>query len=239
VKNGNSECELSRLDSQGVDLSILTSDRRRSTRRQMSMTSKVSVVPENLRGVPQANPEDALARARKLMAEAVGIDSHIDTIQRVLVMGEDLGQQHDLGHVDFPRLREGGMNAPFFAFWVPVLFRGAEAVRRTLDLRDAMQSVLDTHRNQIELATTAEDIRRIVKAGKISAFLTIEGGHTIDDDLRVLRMYYRLGMRSMTLTHARNTDWADSASDTPACRSEAVSHGLLLSLIREGCTARG
>lgn len=175
-----------------------------------------TIVPENLRGVNQANPEDRLRRARKLMAEAIGIDSHIDTIQRVLVMAEDLGKRHDAGHVDIPRLREGGMHAPFFAFWVPVFFRGAEAVRRTLDLRDAMQSVLDTHKDQIELATTAADIERVVKAHKIAAFLTIEGGHAIDDDLRVLRMYYQLGIRSMTLTHARNNNWADSANDTPA-----------------------
>ena len=174
-----------------------------------------TAVPEKLRGVNQADRERTLARARKLMAGVVGIDSHIDTIQRVFVMGEDLGKRHDTGHVDIPRLREGGMHAPFFAFWVPVFFRGAEAVRRTLDLRDGMQSVLDTHKDQIELATTAADIRRIVKAGKISAFLTIEGGHAIDDDLGVLRMYYQLGIRSMTLTHARNTNWADSANDTP------------------------
>ena len=175
-----------------------------------------TIVPGSLRGVNQANPEDRLARARKLMAEAIGIDSHIDTIQRVLVMAEDLGKRHDAGHVDIPRLREGEMHAPFFAFWVPVFFRGAEAVRRTLDLRDAMQSVLDRHKDQIELATTAADIERIVKAHKIAAFLTIEGGHAIDDDLRVLRMYYHLGIRSMTLTHARNNNWADSANDTPA-----------------------
>jgi membrane dipeptidase len=156
-----------------------------------------------------------VAAARKLMAEAVGIDSHIDTIQRVM-MGDDLCKRHDAGHVDLPRLREGEMHAPFFALWVPVFFRGAEAVRRTLDLRDAMQSVLDEHADQIELATTASDIERIVKAHKIAAFLTIEGGHSIDDDLHVLRTYYRLGIRSMTLTHARNTNWADSASDTPA-----------------------
>jgi hypothetical protein len=61
------------------------------------------------------------------------------------------------------------MDAPFFAFWVPVFFHGAEAVRRTLDLRDAMQSVLDAHKDQIELATTAADIRRIVRASKIAA----------------------------------------------------------------------
>ncbi|HKV95688.1 MAG TPA: dipeptidase [Candidatus Angelobacter sp.] len=148
------------------------------------------------------------------MAEAIGIDSHIDTVQRVM-MGDDLSKRHDAGHVDIPRLREGEMHAAFFALWVPVFFRGAEAVRRTLDLRDAMQSVLDRNADQIELATTASDIERIVKAHKIAAFLAIEGGHSIDDDLHVLRTYYRLGVRSMTLTHARNTNWADSASDTP------------------------
>jgi membrane dipeptidase len=182
----------------------------------MSATSNAQTnAPENLRGTTQANSENPLLPARELLAEAIGIDSHIDTIQRVLVMGEDLGERHDTGHVDLPRLREGGMRAPFFAFWVPVFFRGAEAVRRTLDLRDAMQSVFDTYKDQIELATTAADIERIVKAQKIAAFLSIEGGHAIDDDLRVLRMYYQLGIRAMTLTHARNNNWADSANDTP------------------------
>jgi membrane dipeptidase len=153
--------------------------------------------------------------ARKLAVKAIGIDSHIDTIQRVLVMGEDLGERWDVGHVDIPRLRAGGTHAPFFALWVPVYFSGAEAVRRTLDLRDAMQSVLDAHKDQIELATTAADIKRIVKAHKIAVFLTVEGGHTIDDDLRVLRMYYQLGIRSMTLTHSRNNNWADASTDIP------------------------
>src|SRR5215475_6728482 len=185
----------------------------------MAVTTQVSstksVLHQELGDLDHANLEGRLARARKLMTEAVGIDSHIDTIQRVM-MGEDLGERHDVGHADLPRLRDGEMHAPFFALWVPVFYQGAESVRRTLDLRDAMQSVLDTYKDQIELATTAADIERIVKAGKISAFLTIEGGHTIDDDLRVLRMYYRLGIRSMKLTHARNTNWADSSSDTSA-----------------------
>ena len=174
-----------------------------------TMTLETNGNPELL------TPKKIPARARKLASEAIGIDSHIDTVQRVLVMGEDLGKRWDAGHVDIPRLQEGGTHAPFFALWVPVYFPGAEAVRRTLDLRDAMQSVLDTHKDQMELATTAADIRRIVKAGKISVFLTVEGGHTIDDDLRVLRMFYQLGVRSMTLTHSRNNNWADSATDKP------------------------
>jgi len=169
-----------------------------------------------MKAIPQElEQRNVPAPARKLAAEAIGIDSHIDTVQRVLVMGEDLSKRWDVGHVDIPRLRAGGTHAPFFALWVPVYFSGAEAVRRTLDLRDAMQSLLDTHKDKIELATTAADIKRIVKSNKIAAFLTVEGGHTIDDDLRVLRMYYQLGIRSMTLTHSRNNNWADSSTDTP------------------------
>src|SRR5258705_4731141 len=159
--------------------------------------------------------QDEMARARRISAEAIGIDSHIDTIQRVLIGGADLSKRLPFGHVDIPRLHEGGTKAPFFALWCPVYYKGAEAVRRTLQLRDAMQSVFDAHPDQIELATSAAAIERIVKAKKIAAFLTIEGGHQIDNDLAVLRMYYRIGMRSMTLTHFRNNDWADSSTDTP------------------------
>jgi membrane dipeptidase len=185
----------------------------------MSVTHKKSSGTTAVLDAPRRSKTQELgdipARARKLAAEAIGIDSHIDTVQRVLVMGEDLAKRWDVGHVDIPRLREGGTHAPFFALWVPTYFPASEAVRRTLDLRDAMQSLFDKHRDQIEHATTATDIERIVKAGKIAAFLTVEGGHTIDDDLRVLRMYYQLGIRSMTLTHSHNNNWADSSTDEP------------------------
>jgi len=92
--------------------------------------------------------DDIPARARKIASEAIGIDSHIDTVQRILVMDEDLGKRWDVGHVDIPRLHEGGTHAPFFALWVPVYFPGAEAVRRTLDLRDAMQTLFETHKDK-------------------------------------------------------------------------------------------
>jgi hypothetical protein len=128
-----------------------------------------------------------VAAARKLMAEAVGIDSHIGMIQRV-VMGDDLGKRHDAGHVDLPRLREGEMHAAFFAPWVPVFFRGAEAVRRTLDLRDAMQSVLDEHADQIELAATASDIEQIVKA-HIALTCFAEQKNTVVDLEETVRVY--------------------------------------------------
>jgi len=159
-----------------------------------------------------------LTAASGLFAQApryLGIDTHIDTAQRVLIGHVDLAKRLPDGQVDIPRLKEGGMNAPFFALWVPTYYKGAEAVRRTLDLRDAMQGVFDRYPDQIEMATTAGDLERIVKSGKIAAVLTLEGGHQIDDDLAVLRMYQRMGIRAMTLTHFRNNNWADSSTDRP------------------------
>jgi membrane dipeptidase len=157
--------------------------------------------------------------AAGLFAQApryLGIDTHIDTAQRILIGHVDISQRLPDGQVDIPRLKEGGMRAPFFALWVPTYYKGSEAVRRTLDLRDAMQGVFDRYPDQIEMATTAGDLERIVKSGRIAAVLTLEGGHQIADDLAVLRMYQRMGIRAMTLTHFRNNNWADSSTDKPA-----------------------
>ena len=156
--------------------------------------------------------------AAALFAQApryLGIDTHIDTAQRILIGHVDISQRLPDGQVDIPRLKEGGMREPFFALWVPTYYKGSEAVRRTLDLRDAMQGVFDRYPDQIEMATTAGDLERIVKSGKIAAVLTLEGGHQIADDLAVLRMYQRIGIRAMTLTHFRNNNWADSSTDKP------------------------
>jgi membrane dipeptidase len=166
-------------------------------------------------GPAHAQAPDAAERARRIHASLIGIDSHIDTLQRVLNGGEDISRRTGRGHVDLPRLKDAGMVAPYFALWVPTFYKGSEAVRRTLQLRDAMQSVLDAHPDQIELATTAADVERIAGAGRIAAVLTLEGGHQIADDLGVLRMYHRLGIRSMTLTHFRHNNWADASTDRP------------------------
>src|SRR5437667_10456560 len=157
-------------------------------------------------------PDEA---ARRIQSGVLGVDTHNDTVQRVIYFNADLGKRSSEGMIDLPRLREGGIHVPFFALWVPTYYKGSEAVRRTLDLRDAMQRVLDKYPDQIELATSAHDIERIIGQKKIAAVLTIEGGHQIADDLSVLRMYRRMGVLSMTLAHFRNDDWADSATDKP------------------------
>ena len=148
------------------------------------------------------------------------VDTHNDTAQRVLIEKADLGQRTKDGTIDLPRLREGGVMVPFLALWVPTYYKGSTAVQRTLDLRDAMQGVLDKYPDQIELATSLSDIKRITGQKKIAAIFTAEGGHQIDNDLGVLRMYRRMGILAMTLTHFRNNDWADSSTD------KEVHHGL-------------
>ncbi len=159
--------------------------------------------------------QSADANARRIQAGVIGIDGHNDTVQHIIYDKVDIGTRLSTGMIDIPRLHEGGVHAPFFALWVPTYYKGSEAVRRTLDLRDAMQGVFDKHPDQIELATSANDIERIVGEKKIAAVLTIEGGHQISDDLAVLRMYRRMGILSMTLTHFRNTNWGDSSTDKP------------------------
>ncbi len=165
--------------------------------------------------LPVASAQQMSDSARRIQASVLGVDSHNDTVQRILYENVDIGNRSSDGAIDIPRLQEGGMHVPFFALWVPTYYKGSEAVRRTLDFRDAMQRVLDKYPDQIELATSAHDIERIVGQKKIAAVLTVEGGHQIDNDLAVLRMYRRMGILSMTLTHFRSNDWADSSTGKP------------------------
>jgi membrane dipeptidase len=150
-----------------------------------------------------------------LLAAQIGVDTHLDVMQRVLIEGKDLGQLLPDGQVDFPRLRKGGVNAPFFALYIPTYYQGGEAVRRTLQFRDAAQKMLDAHPKEVALALNAADIERITGSGRLAIVLTLEGGHQIGNDMAVLRIYHQLGIRAMTLTHFRNNEWADSSTDKP------------------------
>jgi membrane dipeptidase len=180
----------------------------------MTRVSFVFLALLSAAGISQAETP-VESRAAQLQQHVLGVDAHNDTVQRLLLSGADLGVRSSKGSVDLPRLREGGMHVPFFALWVPMYYKGSEAVRRTLDFRDKMQEVFDKYPDQIGLATSSDDIQRLVQQGKIAAVLTIEGGHQISEDLAVLRMYRRIGILSMTLTHFRSNSWADSATGPP------------------------
>ena len=148
---------------------------------------------------------------------AIVIDTHDDTTQRLLFeKGFDLGQRHENGNIDVPRMREGGLDALFFSIWVPSDVTGPPAVKRALQLIDRVHEAVRTHPNDLVLATTAADIRRAAAEKKIAALMGMEGGHMIDDDLGTLRDYARLGVRYLTLSHFKNNNWADSSTDKPA-----------------------
>jgi membrane dipeptidase len=117
---------------------------------------------------------------------------------------------------DIPRLRAGMVGGQFWSVWVPVEISGAQAVETTVEQIDLVKRLAAKYPADLELALTAADVRRIHRAGRIAALIGIEGGHQIDNSLAVLRQMYDLGARYMTLTHVRNTAWADAATDTPA-----------------------
>jgi membrane dipeptidase len=161
-------------------------------------------------------PADELAnRARKLHFSSIVLDTHADTPQRLLFENFDLDHRDPHGHLDILRMREGGLNAVFLSIWTPSEMSGPKGVKRALDLIDAVREQVRRHPQALVLVTSAEGVRRAHAQGKITVLMGMEGGHMIDNDLGLLRIYAALGIRYLTLTHGSNTDWADSSTDEP------------------------
>lgn len=165
------------------------------------------------------------ARAEKLHREAIVIDTHNDVTSPMVDDGFDLGASGINAdgtlktHTDIRRMKEGGLDAEFFAIYVGKEYvnkkasEGGGPARRAMDMIDAVREQVRRHPETFEMAATAADIRRIARSGKIAALMGIEGGHAIEDSLRTLRSFYALGIRYMTLTHTNTNDWADSSGD--------------------------
>ncbi len=154
-------------------------------------------------------------RARAIHFSSLVFDTHADTPQRLLFDQFDLATRSAEGCVDIPRLREGGVGAVFFALWVPVEITGGAATKRARDLLDATLKQIEIHSADLCLATSPDEVRAARAKNKIAVLLGIEGGHAIDNDLRVLREFHARGARYMTLTHNAATEWADSSNDDP------------------------
>src|SRR3979490_1616208 len=152
------------------------------------------------------------AEVMRVHKSSILIDTHND-ITSSTVDGTDIGLPNKETHTDLPRMKEGGMGAQFFAVFVAATYmEGNHAAHRALDMIDTVHhDIIEKYPNDFLFATTAEDIRRARKQGKIAALLGVEGGHAIEDDLRLLRRFYSEGVRYMTLTHTNNNSWAGSA----------------------------
>src|SRR5262249_26391253 len=128
----------------------------------------------------------------------------------------DIARPQPALHTDIPRLQQGGVGAQFWAAYVSTsTMKDGTAVKMTLEQIDVIHRFVRRYPDTFEMAYGVDDIRRIRKSGKIASLIGVEGGHSIDNSLGVLRMYYALGVRYMTLTHTETLDWADSATDKP------------------------
>lgn len=165
------------------------------------------------------------ARADRLHRQSIVVDTHNDITSPLMDDGFDLAMAGDdpnakiKTHTDLRRMKAGGLGAEFFAVYVGKEFvnkkpgEGGGATRRALDVIDVVLEQVRRHPESLEAASTVADIRRIARSGKIAALMGIEGGHAIEDSLHALRMFYKLGVRYMTLTHTNTNDWADSEGD--------------------------
>ncbi|HET6232233.1 MAG TPA: dipeptidase [Longimicrobiaceae bacterium] len=194
--------------------------RARRTAGALALATALTTAPV-LAQTPAATPADAalLARAMRLQAQVPLIDGHNDLPWEIREKGgSDLSKldfEHSLPgqHTDIPRLKQGGVGGVFFAAYVPVDFAAGGAARVALEQIDLIHRMAG-HSPELELATTAADVERIHRAGRIAALIGIEGGHAIENSLGTLRQFHALGVRYMTLTHANTIDWADAATDS-------------------------
>ena len=159
-----------------------------------------------------------LEQARAILEQAPLVDGHNDL---PMLIRDELGgdvEGHDISvaashDTDIPRLRAGGVGAQFWSVYVPSSVTPLQAVRQQLEQIDIALRMIRLYPDDLMLATSVADIEQARTGGKIASLLGIEGGHTIVNSLGVLRAYYDLGTRYMTLTHYHSNDWADSATD--------------------------
>ena len=163
-----------------------------------------------------ASGDGIAERAKKLHFSSIVLDTHDDTTQRFLSKDFNLGKRNPDGHVDIPRMREGGMNAIFFSIWIDGRTMGPAAVQKALDQIDLVHENVRQHSKDLVFCRTAGEVRRAHGQGKIAALIGVEGGHMIGNDIHVLRMFGGLGVRYITLSHFYNDEWADSSTDKPA-----------------------
>jgi membrane dipeptidase len=164
--------------------------------------------------IARAQSPVSQATVDRITKNAILIDTHNDVTSRT-VAGFDIGKPATDTHTDLPRLRQGGVGAVFFAVYVGANYtNGNHSANRALQMIDTVRTdIAARYPNDFQLSLTAADIEAAHKKGKIAALMGIEGGHAIEDSPRLLRDFYTLGIRYMTLTHTNTNGWADSSGD--------------------------
>ena len=173
-----------------------------------------------------AQPIDSKVEARidRILKRTPLIDGHNDIAEQLaesykrsiagLASGTDQRQPNPL-MTDMARLRRGRVGGQFWSVYIDGTITGDAAIRETIEQIDIVRRMIEAYPLDLELASTADDVVRIHKAGRIASMIGVEGGRQIGGSLAALRQYYNLGARYMTLAHNQTTEWADSATDDP------------------------
>jgi membrane dipeptidase len=165
-----------------------------------------------------------MARIDRILKQTPLIDGHNDLPYalrgdydlRVEGLESGTAQRDPPLMTDMERLRAGRVGGQFWSVYISGTLTGDEAIRTTIEQIDTAHRIIAAYPQYLELASTADDIVRIHRRGRIGSMLGVEGGRQIGGSMATLRRFYDLGVRYMTLTHNQTTEWADAATDEPA-----------------------
>lgn len=162
-----------------------------------------------------ANAPAAMRRGPKAAPAPppVTVDTHADTPTEFMEKPFDLGVWNKAGHFDYARMKAGGLDAEFFAAYVPREYANKGAAAFCMKIMETIHEMTDAYPAQVRFATSTSEIRSTVAGGRRAILIGIEGGHAIEDSIELLRAFYRFGARYMTLTHTNTNNWADASTD--------------------------
>lgn len=180
------------------------------------------VAQQDMKRTITAQPTDVSQQALEIHHSGILFDGHNDLPWQIKIKGQssfdvlDIGKSQPSLHTDIARLKAGGVKAQFWSVYVSAdTDATGDALLQTMEQIDIVHRMVRRYPETFDLASTADDIERIVAAGKIACMLGIEGGYSIQESLPILRRLYSQGCRYMTLTHSMSLAWADSATDEP------------------------
>src|SRR6266550_1872492 len=163
----------------------------------------------------EASPAFAAKKKPAAAPPSITVDTHADTPTEWMEHPFDLGVLNTRGHFDYPRMKAGGLDAEFFAAYVPAKYANKGAAAYCLKIMETIHEMADSYPTWVRFATSTAGIRAAVAENRRAILIGIEGGHAIEDSLDLLRAFYRFGARYMTLTHTNSNNWADSSGDEP------------------------